>query len=501
LGYDFEPSTHRELFEQYPAFRADRPWADQFTKRDVLVLWPRGHFKTTAIVVVVVQAILVNPNIRVLLMQGTTKVTKNLLKEIASHFNSEARNSGLAKLFPDFCGDHRELGQTANEFTVPCRTRRQLAQATVTVASPRAVKTGQHYDLGIFDDLVNDQNYRSPVQLAKVEEDFNMCLPLIDPGCPRFVSGTRYAFGDLYENIIKKDQGKNLWTISVKTCWADDPNHPRFPVKRTRDGRTVGFTREGLLQIMRDTPQMFASQYLNCPILESQQYITEKEMLASVVSPGALPPLSSAVIFVDLAVTDNVQSDDSVIMVGKVDGTGKMYVVDAWGKMATVSETALYLIALVLKHRPLKVCIENTHAAPYFVAYLQTVCREKGIAFPIEYLKLQRQFDAKNQRVQALCGHIRNRRFFFTAGLPGWEKLVKQILRFPKGRAGHDDWPDTAALMCNHLSIGYVGVAPQVQATRHPVVAILAMDPVARIEKSPDDWESSEPVMGGDFCS
>src|SRR5262249_11263733 len=137
------------------------------------------------------------------------------------------------------------------------------------VASPKTVKTGQHFDLGIFDDLVNDQNYRSVGQLEKVRADFDMCFPLIDPGCPRFVSGTRYAFGDLYEVLIKRSKraegkGRADWTISVTTCWKDDGT-VRFPEFTGKDGNKHGFSKELLLQIQRDTPTLFATQYLNRP--------------------------------------------------------------------------------------------------------------------------------------------------------------------------------------------------------------------------------------------
>src|SRR5690242_6405398 len=65
LGYDFRPETHQELFDQYPPFTM--PW--QFDQRDVLILWARGHFKTTAVMVVlVIQAILVFPDITILIM-------------------------------------------------------------------------------------------------------------------------------------------------------------------------------------------------------------------------------------------------------------------------------------------------------------------------------------------------------------------------------------------------------------------------------------------------
>jgi hypothetical protein len=111
LGYDFTVETHQELFDSYPAFKEVdvQPWAEQFTDGDVLILWPRGHFKSTAVVVLAVQAILCNPDIRILLMQGTIKVTKGLLAEIRSHFDGSHSRSKLSKLFPEFCGDKKDL--------------------------------------------------------------------------------------------------------------------------------------------------------------------------------------------------------------------------------------------------------------------------------------------------------------------------------------------------------------------------------------------------------
>lgn len=174
LSYDhFVPEVHNELFACYPRFDEKKPWLEQ-TKgfENVLVLWARGHLKTTTLVVICIQAIINNPDIRILLMQGSIPVTRTLLKQIASHFEGTASGSRFKELFPEFCGTRKELGLTSDKFTTPARKKNQLAQATVTVASPKSVKTGQHYDLGVFDDLVNDQNFRSPTQLKKIEEDY-----------------------------------------------------------------------------------------------------------------------------------------------------------------------------------------------------------------------------------------------------------------------------------------------------------------------------------------
>lgn len=500
LGYDFTEETHRELFDQYPAFDGNEPWADKFPEGDVLILWPRGHFKSTAVVVLAVQAILCNPDIRILLMQGTIKVTKGLLKEIASHFDGSHSRSQLNLYFREFCGTKKELELTSDRFTTKARTRRQLQQATCTVASPKSIKTGQHYDLGFFDDLVNDGNYRNPLLLGKVEEDFNMARPLVDPGCPRFVSGTRYAFGDLYENIIRRNKGE--WVISVKTCWdKDDLNCgiPRFPQYKTKDGRLVGLTREMLQQIASDSPGIFSSQYLNYPIASSQQVLPESLLLSAVISEKDAPALSQAILFVDLA-SEGENPDDSVCIAGKVDQVGRMYAVDMQGGVLPVASLAVLVCNCILKHRPLKVMIEKTASATYFKAYLQIVMRDKGIVCSIEDIKVDNKPDAKNKRVESLAGHIKNKRFFFLAGLNAWEKFIEQAKQFPKGRHGHDDWPDTAGLMAQVLSVGYKGLVTRPQSNNH-MIDLLMRDPVMQgIDNMGQEYSHPHGDCGGEFA-
>ncbi len=498
LGYDFTAETHQELFDSYPAFHDNKPWAEQFTDGDVLILWPRGHFKSTAVVVLAIQAILCNPDIRILLMQGTIKVTKGLLREIASHFDGSHSRSRLNELFPEFCGNKKELQLSADRFSTPARARKQLQQATCTVASPKSIKTGQHYDLGFFDDLVNDGNYRNPELLAKVEEDFNMARPLIDPGCPRFLSGTRYAFGDLYETVIRRNQGE--WKVSVKTCWKDAAGTmPRFPQYKTKDGRLVGLTREMLMQIARESPNIFASQYLNYPIAASQQVLPEDVLLGAVIARDDAPPLSQAILFVDLA-SEGENPDDSVCIAGKQDAVGRMYMVDAVGDKWPVASLAVAVINMILKHRPLKVMIEKTASATYFKAYLKVICKDKGINVPIEDIKVDNKPDAKNKRVEALAGHVKNKRFFFFAGLPAWEKFVEQAKQFPKGKHGHDDWPDTAGLMAQVLSVKYIGVASHVPVSCNPMIDRLARDPVMQgIDNMGQEYSQALGDCGSEF--
>ena len=140
LGMDFQEDVHSDLFDALPDFRPDQPWQEQFGRwQKRLILHPRGHYKTSAVVVAIIRAIICYPDVRILLMQGSLKVTKTLMHAVRSHFDGTASRSRFQELFPEFCGSKSELAASQLEFTTPARTRKQIAQATVTCASPRSV--------------------------------------------------------------------------------------------------------------------------------------------------------------------------------------------------------------------------------------------------------------------------------------------------------------------------------------------------------------------------
>lgn len=482
LGYEFQ-ECHRELFDLYPAFDENKPWADQIKGfEDIMVLWPRGHYKSTALIVIIIQAILNNPDITILLLRGSIAVTQLFFNEIKSHFMGEASGSRLQDLFPEFCGTKRELGdKPAQQFTVPCRKRKQTPQATCTVASPKAIKTSQHYDLGIFDDMQNESNSASPRLTEKVKADFVACQPLVQHG-GRWVSGTRWAFGDLYEQILRWNKNDS-WVVSIKDCWLRDKDgvivDVRFPKYLKKNNEWGGFDKQKLLLLQAQNAAWFSCQYLNNPIAESLRNITEAEMEAACILEALAPALSTPCFFIDLAGEGHVAPDDSVILVGKVASTGVPYLVDGRGGTWNIPQLTANLIDMALRHRPLKIFIEETASAKYFVEYVRMVCRDQGVNLPLDYIKVDTRHDAKTIRIQAMSGHVRGGRLKFFIGLPIWKKLVEQTTNYPKAEYGHDDYPDTLALMCNVFSKTYLSLpGPSLLRTQNPMIQRLDRDPV-----------------------
>lgn len=445
LGCDFVASVHQELFDTFIQWDNSKPFTEQDKKTKRLIMWPRGHYKTTAVVVDIVQLLLNFPDARILIMQGSTKVTQNLLHAIQAHFTGEnPQSNAFRELFSEYCGP--KLG-TKTEFTVLARKNKGLPQASVTVASPRSVKTGQHYDIAYFDDLVHDQNFNSALGLEKVKTDYFLALPLIDPPFFTIITGTRYAHEDLYAYLLS--QNLSDWRVSIVDCWKD--GDVRFPYQQSRNGeKYIGFTRERLLAIQASNPAMFAGQYLNQPIVQGGQRFTQQLLEKCCVLESIVGALSEPILMVDVAATAETTSDDSVVMVGKHDASGVIHIVDVAGGQWPPHIVYDQVIAMAVKHRPNKIFYEGSAAGKYFASGLRIAAQMRSMTLPLSEVKVTNRGNDKDNRIRSLEFYLINGKLKFFFGLPEWEKIVSQFEKFPQSK--HDDYPDTIALLVHQLT-------------------------------------------------
>jgi hypothetical protein len=456
MGFDFQEDVHTDLFNNYLQIDPTKTLQEQSKIKNRMVLWSRGTYKTYSIKVEIVQLILNFPDIRILLMQSTKGNAAVLLDSIRKHFDGTDPKSKISELFPEFCQLEKKLG-TKYAFTTPAR-KSSKPEATVTVASPRSTKAGMHYDAGFFDDLVTEVNYKNPVALEKTKQEFSDVTPVFDEGAFRYVTGTRYAFGDLYEHIIRQDAENHTWQISLRACWtvnSDGTKKLLFPARVLPDGRVVGHTLEFLLQKQAEDPAMFAAQYLNRPVSTSAQLFTEEMLMSKVRSDKEkdFPQLGPTTLIIDLAASTRSEADHSVIIAGRNDANGVVYVTDVKGHNYSPSNLATAVLAMALKHKPIAIMIEGTASAKYFVEYLKVIAREKGIVLPLGFIDVNNNKDAKYLRIASLEGNFTNNSLYFMAGLPQWDRIVgefSQVSLLHRGR--HDDYPDTIALLVQYLS-------------------------------------------------
>lgn len=252
MGMDFQPEPHDRLFAQYLQKRPGEGIVlsdlDTVTKKR-MILWPRGVFKTSSIIVEIIQCILNYPDISICFLTGGHPLAKRQLAKIKRVFE---RPTVLFRwLFPEFClvsrplkkrkrskaADGTEISEieyeditpkfgTTTEFTIPCRTNSMIAEPTFAISTAKSVKSGSHFDMIFIDDLVNDQNYRSVKALEKCYNDYLDICPVLDPHGFMIVTGTRYSFGDTYERLQEmakeeeKQLGGTIWKFSIRDCWS-----------------------------------------------------------------------------------------------------------------------------------------------------------------------------------------------------------------------------------------------------------------------------------------
>jgi len=218
-------------------------------------------------------------------------------------------------------------------------------------------------------------------------------------------------------------------------------------------------------------PANFACQYLNKPIHTSQQAFTEELLYKACIPEKDTPHLSDCALMVDVAVTTNDKSDDSVIQVGRTDAQGIIYICGQRGGQWLPMDLAMQAIEMALRYRPTRVLVEKSSAGMFFAELLKTVARQKNVFLPVDFVPVDNKPDAKNMRVLSLAGAVKRGRFKFLAGLPHFDKLVEQAVQFPKGRYGHDDYIDTAALM--YIELSKNNTALPIRRIHNPILAMI----------------------------
>lgn len=471
LGFEkFCDDVHKELFDCFVKKDRKKSVTAQDRKyKDRLILWPRGHFKTTAVAVDIIQWILNFPDITIGIMTDQMEAAEVRLAEVKDKFETCVK---LARLFPEYCDknlvasvfphikDAKPLDGNASQFTVPARTRYQR-DPTVQIVTADSRKAGRHVDVLFCDDLVHEKNYQTKELLEKTISAFKDARPLLNtPEHYRVIIGTRYAFGDLYGWIIDQNIKKKTCKVSSKKCWEKNPDGTYsllFP-KREINGEPVGFTVEGLAEIQAEDPEKFANQYLNSPIVGGTETFPEsllQRQTCTVLKLRQVPRWQWRVFNTwDTAFGQSASACSSAGIVGAYLPNGDLVIIEARGGRYGPHELLNHVLDLNLKYRPLLIGIEDAAGAPLLTLGIEAWVRERQIRVPVEFIKNSNKKDAKLLRIAALRPLLDQGKLWFLAGGPGVDTLLKQLQQFPKG---DKDFADSAARLLEFRTYAEVG--------------------------------------------
>jgi len=177
-----------------------------------LQLWPRGHGKTTGIILYILWQIGNNPDIHIQICSKTASQAEQICTAIMTTIEHDKQYN---KLFPNLKPE-QPIKWTSQQFIV---NRKEISKnPTLKGSGLMGPITGGRNDLIICDDIIDEENVRTHLQIEKVNTWFNKVLyPTLYPWGGIIVIGTRWSYADLYQDLLKKWDHSVLKAIDNET--------------------------------------------------------------------------------------------------------------------------------------------------------------------------------------------------------------------------------------------------------------------------------------------
>ena len=396
LGYDLRP-FHLDML------------AFQSTHARALLLAPRGFGKSTVLNITrCIHEVIRDPNIRILIVSNTQLQAEVFLREVKYHLQ---HNPLLCEIFGHQVSD---VKWDTKEILVAARTR-HAKESTISCVGVGGPVVSRHYDLIIADDLVDEENTRTPLQREKVRDwYYRSLLPTLEPDGRLFVLGTRYHHEDLYGHLIAGEYSDSYKIVKALGADGSTP----WPSKFSREWLEERRQSMGTL--------LFNSQYQN-DIEALKGGIFKNSWLRYCDEPPSDLRIYQGV---DLAISQRETADYFAIVTVGLDRHQNVYVLDAVQRRLSFRQQTEVIAAKFEAYDPIQTAIESN---AYQAAQLQEVRRLTNVRVkPVTTTK------DKVTRFLKLAARFEAGQVFLRRGV--MEDLVEQLLLAPEG--AHDDLLD-----------------------------------------------------------
>jgi phage terminase large subunit-like protein len=365
---------------------ANHPWIYERMREvqknpdDHLDLWPRSHFKSTSITFAgTVQEILRDQDIAICIFSHSKGLSKNFLDQIKQVFEG---NVLLKSLFPDILYENPKRDAprwSVDKGITVKRTAGKNPKKEPTLMASGVVDgqpTGAHFDLRVYDDLVTAESVSTPEQVEKTTNMLALSQNLGNTtGLSRaWYIGTRYSFGDTYQDMIDKG------SVKVRKYAATDDG--------TLDGNPV-FMTPAQWEAWK-LPQTTAS--LNCQMMQNPLASNSSMFDVSRLAQYEIrPALMNVYIICDPASSMKKGSDKTAMVAIGVDVQGRKFLLDGFHHKMALTETWKLFKFLhdkwSNKNGVVDVfCGYEKYSMQRDIEHFQTCMEREGYYFPIEEL-------------------------------------------------------------------------------------------------------------------
>lgn len=449
LGYkDMLPRVHQQVCDVYGPIDLKKPFEDQDTIHNYLILDPRGEFKTSISIGKAIQNWINFPEVATLRMSGIETLVKRTIQEVRAQLTTNSELRTLYREHVPWSDKKNEQGLAPSEWgtafgiTNPSRETPRR-EPTLSISTLESVKAGSHYEWVCGDDLVHEKNYQTRDLLQKTIDDWDLARNLLNPRGYRELCGTRYDWSDLYGRTIETNKGQ--WRIHCRPIWTDDLGFARangFAIPETYQPGDLLLLHperwglQELLEIQADNPYLFNCQRLNNPIPSTADNFPLMELVKHTVKREKYPDTGLLNIFMtwyfDLA---DPEADPCVGVVAGWDAKGRLFIIDLVTGRFKPSTLIDLIIAFWQKWPVSRVGFEDSRKQRMLEPGLMSRLRTMKLSFAIDWVKFggnMQTDDDKIHQVLALEPLLRENQLWFHGELPHLNDLYLQFTRFPK---------------------------------------------------------------------
>ena len=476
-GANFVPHVHGEMCAMFVQKDFDGVYYKGYTLTDVrqaigrqqrekemLLLAPRGSFKSTVNKVDCAQWLLNCPDIRIFIITGAADLSDKFLKEVKGFFYKPERTNYtyFQSLFPEYVITTK-AGITAGDMICPARLCRQEGNPSLWVNSIGGVLAGWHCDLMKGDDIVNEENSNNEDTREKLKARYdNVSANLPDEWAFRDQLGTRYFEDDWYGDRIldmRTYGSSNELKYLKRAAWTVKAGYENVPIKQLQEHMVELYfpeklTFKSLSMKVRSNEKQYRCQQLNEPAGSdvAVNFDIETLKLHEIIQNKVPRPTSGErrlAICWDTAHSDNIGSDYSAGAVGYChEETRALYVLDVRMGKWKDSELAVHIVDMHFKWKPMFTEIEKFPGYELLAAEIQRVAwRMYGQRLMLAWRDLEQGFGSKRNRVKGLEVLLANDRLWFVEN--DWtETGFQQFTRFNGfSKRRKDDIPDAISFL------------------------------------------------------
>lgn len=279
-----------------------------------LDLWARYHYKSTICTFAgCIQEVMIDPEITIAIISGKAPVARPFLKQIMEEFES---NEDLKRIYSDVLWEEprKQSPQWSIEKGIIVRRKGNPKEATIEAFGLiEGARTGKHYQLLDYDDLIDETMVDNPDVVKKVTQRWELSDNLGTLGVTRkWHQGTRYSYADTYGVIIDR--------AILKTRI-----HPATENGQL-NGKPVMLSDERWAEIKTTQRSTVAAQMLLNPLAGNENTFTT----LSLRHYDVIPAVMNVYIMCDPSKGRTRRSDRTAIAVVGYDLAGNKYLLDGY---------------------------------------------------------------------------------------------------------------------------------------------------------------------------